>query len=101
MQATIVRYTLKADRIDENVAFVRAVFAELAARAPDGVHYATFQADDGVSFTHVALFDTDEARGALGQTDAFKAFTADIGDRCESPPNAITQELLGSYGVFG
>lgn len=101
MQATIVRYRLQDDRIEENVEFVKAVFAELAAASPSGVHYATFQAEDGVSFTHVAVFDSAEARASLGQTAAFQAFTENIAERCEIPPDAVTQAVVGQYGAFG
>ncbi len=100
MSATIVRYRLKSDRIEENVAYVEAVFAELADAAPAGVRYATFQAEDGVSFTHVAVFDTPDAQGALGATAAFGRFVAEIGERCEEPPLAVPQRIIGSYRAF-
>lgn len=100
MSATIVRYRVKSDRIEENVAYVEAVFAELEDAAPDGVHYATFQGADGVSFTHVAVFDTAHAQGALGATDAFRRFVAEIGERCEEPPHAVPHQLIGSFRAF-
>jgi hypothetical protein len=54
MKRVIVRYEAKPDRADENVASVQKVFAELVRSAPEGLRYMTFQADDGVSFTHIA-----------------------------------------------
>ena len=56
----IVRYKLKADRVAENEAFVAKVFEELKRVAPQGLHYATFKLDDGVSFMHLVYRETPE-----------------------------------------
>ena len=53
----VVRYRTKPEHADENERLVRDVFAELAETDPDGLHYATFRLDDGVSFVHVAVLD--------------------------------------------
>ena len=96
----IVRYELKADRLDEHVGLIEAVFAHLNASAPPGVHYAAFREADGFSFTHVGHYDSDDARAAAGENDAFAAFTAEIADRCVVPPAAAPQTVVGSYGAF-
>lgn len=100
MKRVIVRYKVKADRGGENVAFVKKVFDELEANGPQGLRYATFQAEDGVSFTHVASIETDDGTNPLSGTSAFKAFQAELKDRCDEPPNATTVELVGNYRVF-
>lgn len=100
MRRVIVRYRVKPDRADENVAFVRKVFEELVENSAEGIRYATFQADDGVSFTHIASIETEDDTNPLAATDAFKAFQAEIKDRCEEPPQATPVELVGSYRVF-
>lgn len=97
MKRVIVRYKVKADRSTENVEFVKSVFAELAASAPHGLRYATFQAEDGVSFTHVASIETADGSNPLAATAAFKTFQAEIKDRCEVPPSATVVDLVGSY----
>ena len=97
MKRVIVRYKVKPDRVAENVEFVKNVFAELASAAPDGLRYATFQADDGVSFTHVASIETADDSNPLAATAAFKKFQAEIKDRCEIPPAATAVDLVGSY----
>lgn len=101
MSAAIVRYKLRSDRVDENVEFVRSVFADLDARRPPGVHYATFQAADEGSFTHVAVFESDEARAAFGEAAPFREFTADIAERCVEPPTAVAQTVVGNYRMVG
>lgn len=97
MKTVIVRYKVKADRADENVEYVKNVFSELASSTPDGIRYATFQADDGVSFTHVASIETPDGSNPLAATDAFKQFQAEIRDRCEVPPSPTNVEVVGSY----
>jgi hypothetical protein len=91
---------VKADRADENAAYVEKVFESLAASAPKGLRYATFRAEDGVSFTHIASIETADGSNPLSAAAAFKEFQAEIKDRCEVPPEATTVDLVGSYRVF-
>ncbi len=98
MGSSMVRYKVRPERADENVALVQAVYAELAAKRPEGLHYATFRLPDGVSFMHVVI-ETDQPGRILGEIDAFKAFTADIESRCDEPPAVSEITLVGSYNV--
>jgi quinol monooxygenase YgiN len=100
MKRVIVRYKVKPDRADENVKLVQAVFAELLQSEPDGLRYATFQDEDGVSFTHVASIETPDDSNPLAETAAFKQFQAEIKERCEVPPQASTVTLVGSYRLM-
>ena len=95
----MVRYTVKADRAEENAAYIQRVFEELAQTQPDGLRYASFRQNDGVSFVHIAFIDT--ANNPLAETAAFKAFQAEIKDRCEELPVAVVLEEVGSYRCFG
>ena len=96
MGSSMVRYKIRPERADENVALVQAVYAQLRRERPDGLHYATFRLPDGVTFMHLVV-DSDQPGAILNQLDAFKAFTADIEDRCEEPPVATEVALVGSY----
>lgn len=98
MGSSMVRYKVRPERADENVALVHAVYAELAAERPEGLHYATFRLADGVSFMHLVI-ETDQPGQILGQVAAFKAFQADIEGRCDEPPVATEITLVGSYAV--
>jgi hypothetical protein len=91
----IVRYTTRDDAADENQKLVQDVFAELAANEPDGLRYATFRLDDGVTFMHIAV--TDGEYNPLLETAAFRAFTREIGDRCVDGPTPSVATLVGSY----
>ena len=68
MTATVVRYQAKPDRADENQQLIEAVFADLAAREPQGFTYQVFRLEDGVSFVHVVIeHDVAERRLAPGR----------------------------------
>ena len=47
MNVTIVRYKVKSDRAEENIGYISAVFAELKAKSPPGLHYASFNLEEG------------------------------------------------------
>ena len=98
MGSSMIRYKVRPDRVDENVALVQAVYAQLDRERPDGLHYATFRLPDGVSFMHLVV-ETDQPGRILGGMAAFQAFQADILDRCEEPPVATEITLVGSYAI--
>jgi hypothetical protein len=97
----MVRYKVKPDRAAENERLVRAVYDELEHSRPAGLHYATFQLDDGVSFVHLASIETEDERSPLSEVNAFKAFQKDIGERCDEPPVVTEIREIGSFRVFG
>jgi hypothetical protein len=95
MRQVMVRYTVKPDRVEENEALVRAVYAELADTEPPGFRYATYKLEDGVSFVHLASVEGEE--NPLGQTAAFARFQAEVRDRCDEPPVVTALTEVGSY----
>lgn len=99
MGAVIVRYKVKAEKAEENVALVKAVYAELNATKPEGLRYATFVAEDGVTFFHVASITGHE--NPLASTEAFKAFQKDIKERCVEPPAPTKLSEIGAFNFFG
>jgi hypothetical protein len=100
MRSVIVRYRVKPDRVKENEALVRAVYEELARTAPAGLRYATFRLDDGVSFVHLAMSETEDGRNPLLDVEAFRKFLSGISERCDQQP--VTTELteIGSFRLF-
>ena len=98
MGSSMVRYKVKPERAEENVALIQAVYSQLNDERPEGLHYATFCLPDGVSFMHVVI-ETDQAGQILGQFSAFKAFSADVESRCDEPPVATELTLVGSFAV--
>lgn len=100
MKTTIVRYKVKADRAEENRDFIHHIFDELDENKPDGLRYVSFNLDDGVSFIHIAVVESEDGGNPLPETSAFKNFIADIKDRCEEPPAAYSADIVGSYRLF-
>ena len=99
MGSSMVRYKVRPDRADENVALVQAVYEQLGREQPDGLHCATFRLPDGVSFVHIVV-ETDEPGRILNEVSAFRAFTDDIASRCDEPPVAMDVDELGAYHFF-
>ena len=95
MRQVMVRYKVKPERVAENDALVRAVYEELARVKPEGLHYATFRLEDGVSFAHIAVM-TDGANPLPG-LDAFRRFQTDIAERCDEPPVVTQLSEVGSF----
>jgi hypothetical protein len=98
MRHVIVRYTVKADRAEENEQLVRAVYDELHSTEPAGLSYATVKLEDGVSFVHIAA--TEDGRNPLADVAAFKQFQIGIAERCDEPPVVSEVEEIGSYRMF-
>jgi hypothetical protein len=101
MRRVIVRYKVKPDRVGENEKLVRAVYEELHQARPAGFRYATFRLDDGQTFVHLASQEADDGSNPLTGIAAFGRFSADIGDRCEEPPQVTEMHEIGSYRLFG
>ena len=99
MVSVMVRYKLHPDRVAENEGLVKAVFEQLHREQPEGVHYATFKLPDGVSFMHL-VFDSETTSRVLNGLDAFKAFVAEVGSRCEEPPVSMELTVVGSYDLI-
>jgi hypothetical protein len=98
MVTKVIRYTTTPEAADENERLVRAVFAELAETKPDGLHYATFRLDDGVSFVHVAQHDDEQ--NPLTSSSAFAQFQSGIRDRVVAGPVPADATVIGSYRLF-
>jgi hypothetical protein len=96
MQTTIVRYKLKADRVEENEKLVRAVYAELGEVKSADFSYSTYKLEDGVSFIHIAHL-ADGAKAPLSGIKAFQEFQQGVKDRCEELPIVSKATEIGSY----
>jgi hypothetical protein len=99
MRRVMVRYQVKPERVEENEQLVRDVYEELRGLRPDGFRYGTFKLEDGVTFVHLAVHDTDH--NPLSEVGAFQRFQADIRDRCDVPPVVATLDEVGSYRFDG
>ncbi len=101
MKTTVVRYKVKSDRAEENIAYIKKVFEQLQRESPDGLRYCSFRLDDGVSFLHIAAVEDSLQSNPLTGLSAFKEFASNIADRCEEAPRAASASLVGAYRTFG
>ena len=99
MRQVMVRYKVKAERVKENEELVRAVYDEIHRTEPDGLRYATFKLDDGVSFVHLAV--TESGASPLSKVKAFQEFQKDIRDRTDEGPVVTELDLIGSFRLVG
>jgi hypothetical protein len=73
------------------------VFAQLAEQLPDGLRYVAIRLDDGVSFIHVAVHESDH--NPLAELSAFSEFASTIKERCTEGPVPVNGTVVGSYGT--
>jgi hypothetical protein len=91
----VIRYQTTPESAARNRELIERVFAELAERRPDGLHYAAFQLDDGVGFVHVV--STEDGTDPLAELPAFQEFQRGVGDRLAVTPDRAAATEIGSY----
>ena len=94
----MVRYRCKPDQVARNEELVRGVYAELHRVQPEGLRYATFRLDDGVTFVHIAEIEGEG--NPLATIEAFAQFTAHIAERCDEPPAPAGMHEIGAFHLF-
>jgi hypothetical protein len=83
----MIRYKIRSEYLEEHLDLLGAVYRELHARRPDGLRWATFREDDGVSFVDVA---SGAGGGRLSSLTTWAAYRGTLDARCEEPP-ALTE----------
>jgi len=97
---SVIRYRTKPESADENQRLVEDVYAELAARDPGGMRYATFRLADGVTFIHIFMTDSDETPNTMGDIAPFVEFQRELAQRCVDQPAAQAASVVGSYRLL-
>jgi hypothetical protein len=86
MSTVVVKYTVKPEQVERNKELVRDVYAALQDSRPEGLHYATFQLDDEVSFIHLLVDERSDGTDPLSELPAFKEFQREIPERMQDQP---------------
>jgi hypothetical protein len=97
MKRIVVRYKAKPERAAENQRLIEAVFAELAARSPEGLRYLALKLGDG-SFVHFVEREGDA--NPLETMAAFRAFQTGIRERVAEPPVPSDATIVGNYRML-
>ena len=100
MRRVLVRYKVKPGQAARNEELVRAVYEELHRTKPEGMRYATFRLEDGVSFVHLHSGEAEDGSNPLTELASFKAFQAGIRERCDEAPVVTELREVGSYRFF-
>ena len=98
MRQTLVTYTVKQGREEENAALVRDVFEELAQTRPEGFRYAVLYLPDSRQFIH--LYTDEGSESGVQALASFNAFAAGAAERHEQPATPTQPELIGDYRTF-
>jgi hypothetical protein len=97
---SVIRYRTKPESADENQALVEKVYEELSHRDPGGIRYATLRLEDGVTFIHICMTDSEDVPNPLSTSEAFSEFQRDLAMRCAEQPIAMTATVVGSYRLL-
>ena len=93
-----IRYRIKPEFLEQELELLRAVFAELEAKRPEGLRYESFRLEDGVSF--VELVETD-GPGRFSQLQSFRRYRSTLDERCDEPPVVTELDEVGAYRGAG
>jgi hypothetical protein len=99
MRNVFVRYQAKPDRVEENRSLIEKVFAELAETQPDKLRYMVLEFEDG-SFVHCAVVPGEPEAYPLRTIAAFRAVTADAGERQSVKSVTSAPRIVGNYRMI-
>jgi len=100
MTYMLICYATHPERADENASLIRNLCDELRSKQPKGFRYATFLADDGVTFFHFPFMDGRAS--PFERSPAFDAFKQNIKQRYRyaREPERIRLTELGAYNFY-
>lgn len=93
----MIRYKLKPEEVESNLALLAELYAELNEQRPTGLRDATYQLEDQVSFVHFVSTE-ERGPGPLPGFEAFRAFRDSLEQRCVEPPVLVELFDVGSFG---
>lgn len=91
----MIRWKVKPDQVEHELELLRAVYEDMHAVRPEGLRYATFQLDDGVTFMDVA--EMADGPGVLQGVEAFQRYGATLDERCDEPPVVSVLHEVGAF----
>ena len=97
MKIVRVTYSTKPEYAAQNQINIKKVMADLQALNNPGVNYHCCLGPDGISFTHLAFFNSDEDEKVLTTLPAFISFQQQLrAEGLEAPPKQELLTLVGS-----
>jgi len=96
MPEFLIQYTVKPELVEEQEAAVRKFIDAIKGVGDPDASYTSLKGEDGVSFTHVARFRTEEAQKRFQSQPHFDEFSSGLRPRCANGPNASKFLLVAS-----
>lgn len=96
MPQFLIQYRVKPELAEQQEAAVRAFLDGIRAVGDPEASYASFKGEDGVSFTHMARFESEEALKRFQAQPHFKTFSEGLKARCAEGPRATRITLVAS-----
>lgn len=97
MKIVKVTYTTKPEYAEQNKSNIAQVMAAMQKINNADVRYEAFTAPDGISFMHLAVFQTDEAEQVLLSLAEFKYFQEQLKTNgLAAPPKQEQLAMVGS-----
>ena len=103
MKIVRVQYTAKQEYVEQNKENISRVMDELRKLNNPGIKYSVFMLNDGKSFMHFAMFDSEENQKIHNNLDSFKRFTSELrANGLETQPISESLSLVdSSFDIFG
>jgi len=93
----MVTYEIKPLLKEAHVGLINEVFAQLKIAKLENFDYKVLCSNDGVTFTHISTFQSEDGTNPISQLKAFQDFGNSLQDRVVSPPKAESVTLIGNY----
>ena len=90
----LIQYTIKSDAAADQDAAVRAFLDGIRSVDDPEAYYGSFKAEDGLSYTHIARFESEAALKRFQDQPHFKTFSEGMKARCAEGPNATKLALV-------
>lgn len=101
MKLIRVQYTIKDTFVGQNKKNISDVMEELRQINNADVKYLSSIHEDGKTFMHVVIYNSEEAESLPGSLESFKEFQRQLKENLEVPPKAEVFEVVdSSYNLF-
>ncbi|MBO6515430.1 MAG: hypothetical protein JJ975_02670 [Bacteroidia bacterium] len=97
MKIVRVTYTVRPEYVEQNKANIEQVMNDLRALNNPNTKYASYLAEDGVSFMHFAQYPDEETAQLLNELPSFAKFRQELkASNPVSPPQSNHMTLVGA-----
>ncbi|MEO5976923.1 MAG: hypothetical protein ABIS36_16220 [Chryseolinea sp.] len=102
MKITKVEYTVRPGFAKQNAENIAVVINQLKAIGDVNLKYSSYMKDDGKSFVHFVMINSEGAAKILSGLESFKKFQAELkASNTEIPPRVESLSLVhSSFDLF-